>query len=287
MQNTIDVLRESLERLWSQFVSRLPYVLAGLIAFLAILVLANLVAALIRRGALRADIHGGLAPLFSRLAKFVGAILGLFTAAVIIFPSFQPGDLMAGLGITSIALGFAFKDILQNFLAGILILWRQPFKVGDEIRAGEHEGVVEEINSRSTRIKTFTGEQAVVPNAEIYTSTILVRTAYEARRVRFVVSIDYGDSIEEAKSVIRRVLESSEGVLKVPDPWVHVVEFAPSGVNLAVYFWVEPHQANLLKVSDRVATGIKLALDEAGIFMPYPHTVVIVDPASRGGLVER
>ncbi len=105
-----------------------------------------------------------LADLLGRLASLVIMAWGLFVAAVVIFPAFKPGDLIAGLGITSVAIGFAFKDILQNFFAGILILWRQPFVVGDQIRSGGFEGTVEEINIRSTRLKTYDGERAVLPN---------------------------------------------------------------------------------------------------------------------------
>ncbi|NJM53538.1 MAG: mechanosensitive ion channel, partial [Blastocatellia bacterium] len=118
-------------------------------------------------------------------------ILGAFVAAVIIFPAFQPGDLVAGLGITSVAVGFAFKDVLQNFFAGILILWRRPFIVGDQLKFREYEGTVEEINVRSTRLKTFDGERAVIPNGDIYANAVLVKTAYETRRIRFVVGIGY------------------------------------------------------------------------------------------------
>jgi small conductance mechanosensitive channel len=221
-----------------------------------------------------------LADLLGRLASAVIAMLGLLIAAVIIFPTFKPGDLLAGLGITSIAIGFAFKDILQNWLAGVFILWRRPFHVGDQIRTKEYEGTVEEINVRSTILKTYDGERVVVPNSDVYTNIVLVRTAYPRRRVRFTVGVSYIDSIEEARATIHHVLQETDGVLPDPGPWVYVTELAPSAVNFVVYFWVEPEQANVLKVSDGVATGIKLALDQAGIDMPYPHTVVLFHDAT-------
>ena len=108
--------------------------------------------------------------ILGRLASAFTIILGLFVAAVVIFPTFNPGDLIAGLGITSVAIGFAFKDVLQNFFAGILILWRRPFIVGDEIKVGNYEGTVEEITTRSTRVKTYDGERAVLPNGDVYTN---------------------------------------------------------------------------------------------------------------------
>jgi small-conductance mechanosensitive channel len=118
---------------------------------------------------------------------------------------------------------------------------------------------------------------------------VLVKTAYDRRRVRFVVGIGYLDDIEKGRETIRQVLDKTEGVMPDPGPWIYVSELAPSSVNFTVYFWVESNQANVLKVSDRVATGIKYALDRAGIDMPYPHSVVLFHDATgtRDGDIER
>jgi small-conductance mechanosensitive channel len=201
----------------------------------------------------------------------------------------QTGRFVAGFGITTVAIDFAFKDILQNFFAGILILWRRPFVVGDQIRTLDYEGTVEDINIRSTRLKTYDGERVVLPNDDVYTHAILVRTAYDKRRVRFTVGIGYPDSIEAARATIHRVLAATEGVMPDPGPWVYVAELAPSSVNFNIYFWVSSEQANVLRVSDAVATRIKLALDEAGIDMPFPHQVVLFHDATgtRQGDIEQ
>ncbi|WP_338874674.1 mechanosensitive ion channel family protein [Spirosoma sp. SC4-14] len=257
-------------------VSHLPYLLVGIVVFLFFWLLAKLLRKLIAKVAAH-TIDSSLANLLSRIMGMLITIFGFLAACVVIFPTFKPGDVIAGLGITSVAIGFAFKDILQNFFAGLLILWRRPFVVGDQIRVKEFEGTVEVINTRSTRLKTYDGERAILPNGDVYTSAILVRTAYDKRRIKFVVGIGYDDSLEEARRVIHQVLASIDGVLSDPGPWVYVSELADSSVNLTVYFWTESHQANVLKVSDQVVTGIKLALDKANIDMPYPHTVVMMD----------
>lgn len=163
-------------------------------------------------------INDMLANLIGRIVGALINIFGFLMACVIIIPSFKPGDIIAGLGISTVAIGFAFKDILQNYFAGLLILWRQPFKVGDQIRVKDFEGTVGEINIRSTRLKTYDGEWAVLPNGNVYTSTMLVRTAYNKRRMKFVVGIGYPDSIEEARQVIHGMLDGIEGVLKDPAP---------------------------------------------------------------------
>lgn len=266
-------------------IERLPYIIVGAFVFLLFWLLGKGVKKIINKVAVQShSIDDTLASLVSRVVSTLVSIIGFLAACVVIFPSFKPGDIIAGLGITSVAIGFAFKDILQNFFAGILILWRRPFKVGDQIKVKEFEGTVEEINMRSTRLKTYDGERAILPNGDVYTSSILVRTAYPKRRLKFVVGIGYPDSIEEARKVIHGVLDGIEGVLKDPGPWVYVTELAGSSVNLTVFFWVESQQANALKVSDQVVTGIKLALDEARIDMPFPHTVVLLEkqPDSDG-----
>lgn len=270
-----DVVWQVFSQLFARLMAHLPYLILGFIVFVLFVIAARLVKGILITAGRRTRLDLTLADLLGRLASAFTIILGLFVAAVVIFPTFNPGDLIAGLGITSVVIGFAFKDVLQNFFAGILILWRRPFIVGDEIKVGTYEGTVEEITTRSTRVKTYDGERAVLPNGDVYTNAVLVRTAYNNRRVRLSVGIGYQDSIEHARSVIRQVLDKTEGVLNEPAPTIFVAELAPSSVNFNVFFWTNSRQINVLRVIDGAMTGIKLALDEAGIDIPYPHTVVL------------
>lgn len=270
-----DVVWQVFSQIIGRFMVHLPYLILGFIVFVFFIVAARLFKRILITAGRRTRLDLTLADLLGRLASAFTIILGLLVAAVVIFPTFHPGDLIAGLGITSVAIGFAFKDVLQNFFAGILILWRRPFIVGDEIKVGIYEGTVEEITTRSTRVKTYDGERAVLPNGDVYTSAVLVRTAYHNRRVRLSVGIGYEDSIERARSIIGQVLNKTEGVVNEPAPSVLVAELAPSSVNFNIFFWTNSRQANVLRVIDRATTGIKSALDQAGIDIPYPHTVVL------------
>lgn len=272
-----DIVWQVFTQLANDLLARVPYLLLGLLTFVAFIVVARILKSILITAGRRTRLDITLAELLARLVSAATIILGLFVAAVVIFPTFKPGDLIAGLGITSVAIGFAFKDVLQNFFAGILILWRRPFIVGDEIKVREFEGTVEDITTRSTRVKTYDGERAVLPNGDVYTNAVLVRSAYQSRRVRLTVGIGYQDSIESARSVIHDVLSNIEGVLDNPEPWVYVSELAPSSVNFNVYFWTQPQQATVLAVTDKVITGIKLKLDDANIDIPYPHVVVHLD----------
>jgi len=276
----VEVIWRTVSEMGEGLLRRAPYLAIGLAVVILFYVLGRLARRAFHAAGQRTRLDVQLADLFGALALGVLTVLGLLVAAVVVFPAFRPGDLVAGLGITSVAVGFAFKDILQNFFAGILILLRRPFRVGDQIRSTEFEGTVEEINVRSTRLKTYDGERVVIPNGDVYTNAIVVRTAYDRRRVRFTVGVGYPESLEEARATIMRAVTGAEGVMDDPGPWVYVSELAASSVNFTVYFWVESHQANVLRVSDRVATAIKLALDGAGIDIPYPHTVVLFHDAT-------
>lgn len=263
------------QQLGSTVLVRTPYILTGCIVIFCFWLLGKAARFVIGQIGDRTRLDAVLLHVLGSIASFVFTLLGILVAAVIIFPTFKPGDLLAGLGITTVAIGFAFKDMLQNTFAGLLILWRKPFRIGDEINTKGYEGTVEEINIRSTFINTYDGERVVVPNADIYTNPVLVRTAYEKRRVHLTVGIGYQDSLDQAITVINEVLEGIPGVLQHPGPWIYTTELAPSSVNLEIYFWTSPQQANVLRIRHQVATGIKLALDKAGIDIPYPHEVIL------------
>lgn len=272
--DSVGLVVKTLNDIYQGLLSRLPYIIIGLIVLALFVVIGKIVSYALHQVGERTPLDVTLSELLGRLAYAVIIILGVFVAAVVVFPTFNPGDLIAGLGITSVAVGFAFKDVLQNFFAGILILWRRPFVIGDEISVKGYEGTVENINVRSTRIKTYDGERAVVPNSDVYTSAVLVKTAYPFRRRKFSVGVGYLDDIEKARRVILEAIGSIEEIEREPAPAVLVSELAASSVNFSVYVWAG---ARLMspKLNDKVATAIKYALDEAEIDMPYPHSVVL------------
>ena len=276
-QNATKTIIEMINGFWAQ----LPIIAVGVVVFLIFLGIAYLVRKVIRIAAHRAHIDKSLTSLLARSGYFLVIIFGLFVAVVVIFPGVSPGDLFAGLGIGSVALGFAFKDVLQNLFAGFLILLYRPFQIGDQIKVKEYEGTVEEINIRATKMKTYDGERVVIPNNDLYMNSVLVRTAFPSRRIKFIVGIGYGDSIDEAKAAIMNVLKTTEGVLNEPAPDVDVLELADSAVNLRALFWTNSVQSDTRKTRSRVAQGIKQALDAKGIDMPYPYRVLMTMPDTK------
>src|SRR5579859_5636717 len=115
----------------------------------------------------------------------------------IVAPSFQVADLIKILGIGGVAIGFAFQNILQNFLAGLLPLWSQPFRVGDEIKIDAYEGTVEEIQTRATIVKTYDGRQVVISNSDLFTHAVIVNTALGSRRWQYDQDVKKVSSLQQ------------------------------------------------------------------------------------------
>lgn len=273
--NLMPTLITSVERGLHGFVYNLPAFLTGLVIVVVSWYAARLIGHQVwRMTGPRMD--ESLARALGHLTRFAIVLGGWLTAAVIVFPSVKPSDVLTFLGFGGVAVGFAFKDIFQNFLAGLLLLFRQPFRLGDQIRSGDLEGTVEDINLRTTVLKTYDGERVLIPNSDVFTQPILVRTAYGKRRSHFVVGIGYPDDIEQAKQAITAAIEELPGVLDEPAPWVRTIELSDSSVNLQVYYWTKAEQAEVVKAADAVATAIKHALDQAGIDMPYPVRRVLL-----------
>ncbi|MEP6889727.1 MAG: mechanosensitive ion channel domain-containing protein, partial [Nitrospirota bacterium] len=173
----VGVLMERLESWGDGAIRLLPNIVVGVVLLALFYGLGVLARTLIQKR-MAGRLRENLGEVLSGLVKWALVLLGFLLAATTVLPSLNPGDLVAGLGVSSVAIGFAFKDILQNWLAGLLILLRQPFAVHDQIEVNGYEGTVERIETRATIIKTYDGQRIVIPNSHIYTNAVLVKTAH-------------------------------------------------------------------------------------------------------------
>ena len=267
---------ESIQAMINGFISRLPYLLLALVVFFLFYVLAKGIRVLVRRLATRNKRHQNLGFALGRLTQFLVVLMGLFVALVIAIPGFTPGQLIGLLGLSSVAIGFAFRDILQNFLAGILILITEPFRIGDQIIFKDFEGTVEDIQTRATMLKTYDGRRAVIPNSELFTNSVLVNTAFDKRRLEYDIGIGFGDDIDQAKQLMLEAVRRVDGVLEDPAPDALVVELTASSVNIRVRWWIEPpRRADALETQDQVIAVIKHTLVANGIDLPFPTRQIL------------
>jgi hypothetical protein len=189
-----------------------PNVVIAAVALLLFFALGRAVRALVARVGRTRRKHRNYTLVLGRLAQGLVTVFGVLVACVIVLPNFTPASLVSFLGIGSVAIGFAFRDVLQNYLAGILLLLTEPFRIGDQIVFGEFEGTVENIETRATFIRTYDGRRVVVPNAELFTNAVMVNTAFEKRRLEYDVGVGYGDDVDRAKALILEAMRRVDGV---------------------------------------------------------------------------
>lgn len=268
------IVLEKLHTLLDGFLRVLPNLVLSVVVFVGFVLVARLIRSGVRKAA-----HGrrgeNVATVLARLVQIVVLFIGLIISVGILFPSVGGDDLLQLLGIGSVAIGFAFRDIAQNFLAGILILWRQPFRVGDQIVYKDFEGTVETIETRATYIKTYDGTRVIIPNGEIYTNAVRVNTAFATRRSEYVVGIGYSDDLRAAMQLMRETVAGVEGVLEDPAPEALTVALGDFTIDVKMRWWTAPGRLDIVTISGEVLTSLKLALDDAGIDMAFPTQVVL------------
>jgi len=276
MNAEISTAWDKIQTMINGLIALLPNIVLGLIVFIFFLFIASRIKALVKRLTRNRRSARNLGLVLGRLAQGLTILIGLFIALSIVIPTFQAGDLIQLLGISGVAIGFAFRDILQNFLAGILILLTEPFQIDDQIVFKGFEGTVENIETRATTIRTYDGRRIVIPNSELFTNSVTVNTAFDNRRLEYDVGIGYNDDIDRAKQLMLEAMHSVDEVLKDPAPDVLVMELAESTVNVRVRWWVHPpRRADNLISRDKVITAIKKTLVANGIDLPFPTQQIL------------
>ncbi|USR90009.1 mechanosensitive ion channel family protein [Phormidium yuhuli AB48] len=226
------------------------------------------------QGARRLLRSRSLQSLVSQISYVAAWVTGILAAAVIAFPNLGLGDIVALLGLGSVAIGFAFQDIFKNFLAGILLLLQEPFELHDQIIVGDFEGIVEEVAIRSTQIRTYRGEQVLIPNSIVFTSPVTVLTAFSSRRTDLAIGVDYNTPLPMAVQVLKEALDGVEGIMTEPEVEVDVVGFGDSSIDLLVRYWTLPQRLEVRRAQTRVMIALKAACDRADISIPYPIRTV-------------
>ncbi|MEQ8348908.1 MAG: mechanosensitive ion channel family protein [Sneathiellaceae bacterium] len=259
-----------------------PRILGALLAVVLTGLAAWAVRRLIEQGGGRLRFRTALVEVIGMLAAALVWVLGLLTASAIAFPSVTPADVLTALGLGSIAIGFAFKDIFENFFAGILILLREPFAIGDHVECDEIEGAVERISVRDTHVRQTDGQLVVVPNAKLFQNPVTVRTNLSFRRARIICGIAYGEDADRAREVIHDAVTAVDSVRDdIRDVQVFAHGFGESSIDFEVAWWTGSRPVDIRTSRDQVVRAVKRALDAAGIEIPFPQRVVTLRQDGR------
>lgn len=274
LQNTQDKvsITEAFQNTANDFVDQLPQFAAGLI----IVILGILIAGWIGKFARRRISVRTEDPLMS---KFLGTAIKYTFIIIVIMLALRAaglGGIAAGIltaaGASAVVLGFAFKDIGENFIAGIILAFNRPFDVDDTVMIGANFGKVKTLDLRYTKLKTFDGKDVYIPNSDVLTEPVTNYTEDGFFRWDFIIGIAYEDNIQGAKDTVLKALQKEPNVINdaIHENFVIEDELATSTVNLKVFFWVDTKdfRKQALITKGNVVRTVKEALEEAGYYMP-------------------
>ncbi|MGK0190119.1 MAG: small conductance mechanosensitive channel [Verrucomicrobiales bacterium] len=264
-------IQESLLKSWDGFVEHVPFLGVGFIVLLLTWGVAKVVSSVAARTLRKSKLRGSLQDLLTRLAVILVWVTGIMVAMTFVLPGVTPAKALGGLGLASVAVGFAFKDIFENFFAGILLLWRFPFENGDYIECEGIEGKVERINIRMSEIRKTTGELVVVPNAFLFSNPVDVLTNLPHRRVTVMAGVSYDTKLDEALPVIEQAVKTCDTVNQNQPVQIFPQAFGSSSIDIEVTWWTAPKPADIRTSLAQVIEAVKGALDDAGIEIPFPY----------------
>lgn len=241
------------------------------LSFIIAAVLKRIIMARIRKNA-NFSMHEEVLLLIDRSIYF-----GIMLIMIVISFRLVGIDLTWILGAMSFGLGFAFKDILANFIGGIVILTQHKLKIGDLIKVGEKIGRITTIDSRTTQIKALDGTAVIIPNSDMVTDVVQNFTAHEFRRISLEVGVHYSTPLDQAVGVTLAAVKKNEAVIAEPKSEVLCKEFAESAILLEVRFWIESSE-DWWTVKSQIIQQIKADFDAAGITIPFPIRTISLDP---------
>ena len=271
LEGVANSIQSTLIDIWSNFIGHTPYLVGAIVCLFVTWGIAKSVEKLGDRIFSKSKIRRSLQELIIRLITIAIWLFGLLLAAMIVFPGLTPSKALGGLGLLSVAIGFAFKDIFENFFAGVLLLWRYPFENGDFIECEGIEGRILRTEIRMTQIRKTTGELIVVPNSFLFKNPVNVLTNLPKRRITFITGIAYSEDVTNAVGVIKKAVKNSGSVSKDEPVEIYPQSFGSSSIDIEVTWWTDPKPVDFRRSRGEVVTAVKKALDNAGIEIPFPY----------------
>ena len=269
--NYIKTLHDQLDAMARGFVQMLPQLVIAVVIVLLTWIAARLAVRMVQRLTGHTRLRVDLQQLIQTLVRLGVWIVGFMIAMTVAIPSLTPASLFAGLGVGALAIGFAFQDIFENFLAGVLIMIREKMHIGDSIECQSITGKVEKITLRETHIRQFSGELTIVPNSLLFKNPVKILTDDVVRRNEVVVGVSYDTDLPRAREVIRTAVRAVGNVNANKPVDVFAQEFNSSSIDLLVLWWADASASDLRETKSDVMQAIKRALDDARIEIPYPY----------------
>ena len=258
----------------ASFLDFLPKLIAAVVVFILTVVLANFPAMAIRRLAGKKIENEAVLTLIKTVSHWTVVIIGTLIALEQV--DFNVTGFIAGLGIAGFTIGFAMQDIARNFISGLILLYRQPFQIGDFIEVSGHMGTVKMINIRDTEVQTLDGDIVIIPNNRVFENPIINMSTARLRRRTVEIGLGYEEDVDRAMAVFLKAIQSVDGVESDPAPMINAMRMDDAVMNLTAFYWVNQKENSPLRIHTDVLKAVNSASYEHHINLPYPTQTLLV-----------
>lgn len=271
IEQTFSNLVDKLTGWVEAFVLMLPNLVAAVLIVVAFWLAARLVRKMIMGLMGRVSTHYQVNKLLATIGYVAVLAAGTFIALGVLELDKAVTSLLAGAGIIGLALGFAFQDIAANFISGILMSVRRPFGHGDIIKTNDFFGTVSDVNLRTTTLRTFQGQDVLIPNKEVFQNPLVNYSTTPRQRIDLACGVAYGDDLDEAQRVAVEALDALDMRDRSRDVEFFYESFGDSSINFVARFWIDfKKQTDFLHARSEAIKRLKHAFDDHGITIPFP-----------------
>lgn len=273
--------KSGVQSLISYVASNIDNWIAGIIIVIISWIIAKMAAGAIKREIIKKkgeEIQESVLILVERITTIIILTVGITIAAAINGLNFT-----AVIGALSLGIGFALKDIIGNFFAGIIMLSQDRVKIGDLVKVNDIIGTIVSIDTRATVLQAVDGTEVVIPNQSMLNETLISFSTNPFRRIELIVGVDYNTDLPMVTSLIKGILEKDNDIVPKPEPLILVNEFGDSSIDIRILFWIESSNS-WMKVRSNLANRIKKTFNELGINIPFPIRTLKLDEDDRSFL---
>jgi len=282
MKAPVEHITEKVDSWLDGFLSMLPNMAVALVLFIIFLICAKAFQKVFLKLFRKSSENQALENLFGTIVYYIVLGTGIFIILGVLQLDKAVTSLLAGVGVVGLALGFAFQDIAANFVSGIILAFRTPFRIGDIVKIGDYMGAISRTNLRVSVIRTFQGQEVYIPNKDVLQSPIENFTILGERRIDLAVGVSYGDDLEKVERLVKETISNLEGVVRKEDLIFTYTAFGDSSINFEVKFWIlYPDQPGYLTMLSKAIKAIKGAFDQNDITIPFP--IRTLDFGIKGG----
>ena len=275
MKEEIQLIGSKLSGWYEALIIMLPNIILALIVGILIFFISKGIRILLKRYILARWQNEELKTIFAKVMQIIVISLGLIFALSIVNLDKTVTSILAGVGIAGIAIGFAFQDIAANFISGLFMASNKPFTIGDVIDTGDISGTVKVLNLRTTVVRTFQGNDVIIPNNQIFQNPLLNYSTSPERRIDLAVGVSYDADLSQVRELTIQAIKTIDGIMPEKPIEVYYNEFGGSSINFTVRFWTaNTHTSNFVLLKSNAVEAIKTKFDANNINIPFPISTI-------------